>query len=84
MKITQEDFHKFDLILGFDEDNMKTLEKMKPNDCKAELKLVNDFNRKNMHQPIEDPWYPDTLDAFDKVYQDCYECCLEILEQYQF
>lgn len=78
-----EDFHKFDLILGFDQDNIKNLERIKPANSKAEIRLVNYFNEKRKNRSIEDPWYPDTLEAFESVYQDCYDSSKYILEQYK-
>lgn len=56
---------------------------MKPADSKAEIRLVNYFNPKRKNQPIADPWYPDTLEAFEEVYRDCYDSSLEILEKFK-
>ena len=82
-KLEAEDFHKFDLILGFDKDNIKNLERLKPANSNAEIKLVNYFNDKKKNTSVADPWYPDTLEAFETVYQDCYDSSKQILEKYK-
>ena len=78
-QIKQEDFQTYDLILGFDMDNIRNLERMKPKSSKAQIKLVNFFNEKNKNKDIPDPWYPDTDAAFELVYRDCFEACNAIL-----
>ena len=84
-KIEPSDYHKYELILGFDERNIRDLERMKPSTSKAEIRLVNYFNPnpKKHNQSIADPWYPDTLQAFEEVYQDCLDSCKNILEKYK-
>ncbi|RNA21318.1 Acid phosphatase soluble [Brachionus plicatilis] len=82
-QITPQDFDKFDLILGFDVDNIRNLERIKPKNSKAEIKLVNFFNEKRKNKNIEDPWYPDTNQAFEAVYTDCLEACKTLLNEYK-
>lgn len=79
--MTPQDFEKFDLILGFDSDNIRNLERLKPKNSKSEIKLVNFFNEKRKNKNIEDPWYPDTNEAFEAVYNDCLEACKTLLEK---
>jgi low molecular weight phosphotyrosine protein phosphatase len=71
------------LILGFDNDNIRNLQRIKPEGSRAQIKLVNYFNEKAKNREIEDPWYPDTVDAFEKVFQDCHDSCLGILSEYK-
>jgi protein-tyrosine-phosphatase len=83
MKITQQDYETFDLILGFDKDNIRYLERMKPKNSKAEIKLVNFFNENAKNKEIADPWYEDTFAVFEKVYKDCHDSCMGILDSYR-
>lgn len=80
-KIRTEDFDKFDLILGFDNDNIRNLERIKPKNAKAQIRLVNYYNEKtSKNKIIPDPWYEDTPKAFEEVYEDCHNACLGLLK----
>jgi len=67
------------LILGFDDENIRNLERMKPKNSKAQIKMLTFYNEKVKNQNIEDPWYNDTPQAFDKVFKDSYDSCVGIL-----
>lgn len=43
-QISTEDFQKFDVIVGMDNENMSDLQRMKPANCKAKLKMLGDFD----------------------------------------
>ena len=83
-QIKTEDFNKFDLILGFDNDNIRNLERIKPKSSKAVVRLVNYYNPNNKNAIIPDPWYIDTDAAFEKVYNDCLQCCQTLLNSDRF
>jgi len=52
---------------------------MKPKNSKAQIKMLTFYNEKVKNQNIEDPWYNDTPQAFDKVFKDSYDSCVGIL-----
>lgn len=43
-QITTDDFYKFDYILGMDDYNVEDLTELKPNDAKAQIFLLGDFD----------------------------------------
>ena len=53
-QVTQEDFRKFDYILASDEANLRNLERMKPRNATATVKLFGSFDD---NKPIGDPYY---------------------------
>lgn len=63
-----------------DSENVRNIERMKPANSKAEIRLMNYFNSKRKNKDIEDPWYADTTEAFQSVYDDCYEGSLGLLD----
>jgi low molecular weight phosphotyrosine protein phosphatase len=71
------------LILGFDKDNIRNLERIKPKNSKAEIKLVNFFNEHAKNREIGDPYYEDTIAVFEQVYKDCHDSCIGILNTYR-
>jgi len=38
-RVAEEDFHRFDLLLAMDDDNLADLERLKPDGARAELRL---------------------------------------------
>ena len=83
-QIKKDDFDKYELILGFDEANMRDLERLRPKTSRAQLHLVNYFNEANKNGDIADPWYPDTDAAFEAVYKDCLASCNAILDTFKW
>lgn len=69
-QITKEDFDRFDLIVAFDEYNVRNLKRMF-NDSSKIIKL----NEKD----VDDPWY--TRD-FDKAYEEIYQGCVDLIKKY--
>ena len=67
------------MILAFDNENIRNLERIRPKNCKAQIKLITFYNEKNKNKIVEDPWYEDTPQAFEQVYKDCYESCVGLL-----
>ena len=68
-QITKEDYNNFDLIICFDDYNIKNLERLIHDKSKV-IKLL-DYD-------IDDPWY--TRD-FDRTYKEIYEGCLNLLDK---
>lgn len=48
-RVREDDFHRFDLILAMDEDNLADLHRLRPDDARAELRLFADA-------PVPDPY----------------------------
>ena len=67
-QITKEDFELFDIIVGFDDANIRNLNRMF-----GESSKIRKLNNKD----VDDPWY--TRD-FDKCYKEIYEGCLRLKE----
>ena len=68
-RLTMDDYNNFDLIVCFDEYNIKNIERI-TNDLTKVIKL----NKKD----VDDPWY--TRD-FDKAYKEIYDGCIKLLER---
>ncbi len=56
-KITQEDFYQFDLIIGMDFANKVALERVKPENSRAEIHLLLDFAENPAQREVPDPYY---------------------------
>ena len=56
--VQKEDFHTFEYILGFDEDNLQDLRRLAPAECSAMLKLLGNFDGEVPGAVvIKDPYY---------------------------
>jgi len=75
-QVTQEDFIKYDLIIGLDDSNMKNLEKLGASNA---LKLGS-FGANN--EDVPDPYFFDGFEGFDKVYEMIHLCVTELLKEY--
>ncbi len=69
-QITKQDFDSFDLIVAFDEYNVRNLKRMF-----GDLSKIVKLNEKD----VDDPWY--TRD-FDKAYKEIYEGCIQLIKKY--
>lgn len=76
--ITKDDFRKFDVIFGKDHENIKELNKLKPKDGTAEIKMLGEYDPKK-ELIIEDPYYG-TYKDFETVYDQCERCCKAYLD----
>ena len=68
-QITKEDFEKFDIIVGFDDANIRNLNRMF-----GESSKIRKLNNKD----VDDPWYTRN---FDKCYNEIYEGCLKLKKE---
>jgi protein-tyrosine phosphatase len=59
------DFSRFDLILAMDRDNLRELQRLRPANSPAELKLLMDYAPEGGAE-VPDPYYRDAA-AFEKV-----------------
>jgi len=60
------DFHRFDYILAMDDSNLEILERMRPEDSRAELKLLVDYCSDPDIDHVPDPYYGGK-DGFEQV-----------------
>ena len=61
-QVTQDDFRKFDYILAADEANLRDLNRTKPRDATAEVRLWGSYLD---NKPIEDPYYGGLVSSSD-------------------
>ncbi|KAI3622833.1 phosphotyrosine protein phosphatase [Moniliophthora roreri] len=66
-KISNSDFTNFTHILAADGSNLRDLERHKPQDTTAEVKLWGSYLN---NEPIGDPYYGG-INGFERVYQQC-------------
>jgi protein-tyrosine phosphatase len=73
--LTKEDYNKYDLIIGMDENNIRNIIKIIGIDKDDKVYKLNYFCGNN--NDIADPWY--TRD-FDTAYEDIYRGTIKLLE----
>ena len=64
------DFDKFDLILAMDRQNLAHLKTMRPDNCRAELRLFLSFAPALAIEELPDPYYGD-MAGFERTLQLC-------------
>ncbi|CAG9815016.1 unnamed protein product [Phaedon cochleariae] len=79
-QIKDEDFNRFDYIFGMDEHNISSLKDQAPRDCKAKILLLGDFDPEG-DRIIQDPYFENGTEGFEKCYQQCMRSCTAFLEQ---
>ncbi|MBW7865017.1 MAG: low molecular weight phosphotyrosine protein phosphatase [Candidatus Hydrogenedens sp.] len=78
-KVTEEDFGRFDLILGMDRDNVEDLLDICPPDRKDRVRLFTEFARTHRAGCVPDPYYGGP-DGFAKVFDLVEDCAGGLLE----
>uniref|UniRef100_A0A2P2I4N8 Low molecular weight phosphotyrosine protein phosphatase n=1 Tax=Hirondellea gigas TaxID=1518452 RepID=A0A2P2I4N8_9CRUS len=78
-QITKEDFYKFDYIFGKDHQNMKDLERARPNDSTATIEMFGQYHTEKGIN-IRDPYYDDGSEGFELCYQQCCVCSQGFIE----
>ncbi|XP_052215528.1 low molecular weight phosphotyrosine protein phosphatase-like isoform X5 [Dreissena polymorpha] len=80
--LCDDDYTKFDVIFGMDDNNMSELDDRKPQTCTARLERLGD------HDPegdtiIRDPYFDarGDLSGFEKVYAQCVRSCKAFLHK---
>ena len=56
-KIEKADFETFDLIVALDHGHLRRLERMRPPDARAEVRLLMEFARDTSLEDVPDPYY---------------------------
>ena len=76
-QITQDDFHSFQYILCFDEQNMQDLTRMRPPGSLATVRLLGSYVEEG--KIVQDPYYREDK-AFESTYQLCLTLCTAFLD----
>ncbi|OCH96043.1 phosphotyrosine protein phosphatases I [Obba rivulosa] len=66
-QVSTADFRRYTHILAADEANLRALDRMKPRDATAEVRLWGSYLD---NKPIPDPYYGG-IDGFEKCYHQC-------------
>ncbi|MFZ7090313.1 low molecular weight protein-tyrosine-phosphatase [Primorskyibacter sp. 2E233] len=69
--IAAEDFQRFDLILAMDADNLRTLQRMRPPQSDATLKLFTDYAPELHTDAVPDPYYTRDFDGTLTMVEAC-------------
>lgn len=75
-QITADDYNRFDLLIGMDAENIRSMENIFGGDPEGKLSLLLAHTGKT--RDIADPWY--TRD-FRSAWRDIYAGCTALLEQ---
>lgn len=73
-----EDFYRFDYIIPMDESNMSNVLRHMPEDNKARLHLMREFDSVGAGEAVPDPYYGDRSD-FEKVHDILERSCTHFL-----
>ena len=76
-RITQDDFHRFQYILCFDQQNMRELTRLKPAGCQTTVRLLGSYVEEG--KIVQDPYYLEDA-AFEQTYQLCLTMCNAFLD----
>lgn len=79
---SREDFSHFDFILAMDHDNLRELEKLKPEDFSGHLGLLLAFDKESPIEEVPDPYYGGQ-GGFDNVLDMVESACQGLLAHIQ-
>ncbi|MCQ0989816.1 low molecular weight protein-tyrosine-phosphatase [Jiella marina] len=71
-QIREEDFHRFDYVIGLDSENLAGLRRLCPANARASVSLLLDHVQGRAGQSVTDPYYEDDA-AFDDAWRDACE-----------
>lgn len=73
-QMTRDDYHRFDLLIGMDQMNIRNMTRICGGDPDHKIKLLMDYT----HRPgeVADPWY---TGDFEATWQDVLDGCKAIL-----
>jgi len=77
-QVDKTDFHRFDLILAMDRDNMASLRSMHRRHGTAIMKLLGSYDPQGVDE-VKDPYYSADGVAFRDVYDHVSRCCVALL-----
>ena len=76
MLLIKEDYDKFDLFIGMDEENIREMKRIFGGDPKKKIKKLLSYA--DREDDVEDPWY---TGCFDIAYRDIYDGCAALFEK---
>lgn len=78
-RVVSEDFGRFDLILAMDEDNLADLQRIRPDDARAQLGLLLEYGASSGTKVVPDPYYGGK-NGFEQVLDLVTEACAGLVE----
>lgn len=78
-QMTCADYDRFDLLIGMDRSNLRTMQRICGRDPDGKLHLLLDFTDRKGEE-VADPWY---TGDFDAVWEDLLEGCQALLREYR-
>ena len=78
-QMTAQDYEKYDLLIGMDRSNLRTMQRICGGDSDGKLHLLLDFTDRQGEE-VADPWY---TGDFDAVWEDLLEGCQALLREYR-
>ena len=78
-QMTRADYDRFDLLIGMDRSNLRTMQRICGGDPDGKLHLLLDFTDRKGEE-VADPWY---TGDFDAVWEDLLEGCQALLREYR-
>ena len=80
-QFVRSDFDRFDLVLALDEENVRDLRKLAPNDeARARIRLLREFDASVAPgAEVPDPYYGGP-EGFDQVFDICLAACRGLLD----
>ena len=78
-QMTRADYDRFDLLIGMDRSNLRTMQRICGGDPDGKLHLLLDFTDRQGEE-VADPWY---TGDFDVVWEDLLEGCQALLREYR-
>lgn len=73
-RLRRDDYDKFDLIIGMDEENMRDMKRLFGGDSDGKVYKMMEFA--GIDRDVADPWY---TGDFEATYDDIYEGCIGLL-----
>ncbi|CAG8527970.1 15235_t:CDS:2 [Funneliformis caledonium] len=77
-QVVKQDFKEFDYILCMDNSNLTSLQRTKPKDSKATIKLFGEYDPQG-ERLIQDPYYGG-IGGFEKNFQQVTRCSEAFIE----
>lgn len=67
-RYVDKDYDRFDYLIGMDNENLRNMQRMWPNDSEGKIHLIMDYT--DRPRAVADPWYTDN---FELTYKDLEE-----------
>lgn len=70
VRLTREDYEKYDLFIGMDANNIRNMHRIFGSDPQGKIRKMMDYTSRG--GDVADPWYSD---RFDIAYRDIFDGC---------